>query len=227
MRIYIKDKPLRIKKPEDIKDQSIYSLVLNTDDVLINEKKFKGDVLILNATHGIIKTILFILHHKKPKSLESITLVTDDYDAAVELIKSKFKIIRAAGGVVARDEKILMIYRFDKWDLPKGKIEKGETSSVGAKREVEEECNIEVEIVEKICTTWHTYVQGGRDILKKTSWYLMNCLDDKKMKPQLSEGIEDVKWMNKKEVDIALYTSYRSIQHVHNKYKKLKQFQSL
>ncbi len=221
MRIYIKDKPLRLKRPENIGDQSRYDLVLDTDDVLINEKKFKGNVLILNATHGIIKTILFILHHKKPKALESITLVTNEYDDAVKLIKSKFRIIRAAGGVVVKNEKILMIYRFDKWDLPKGKIEGKESSSQGAKREVEEECNVEVAVTEKICNTWHTYVKGGKDILKKTSWYLMDCMDDKEMKPQVSEGIEDVKWMNKKEVDIALYNSYKSIQHVYNKFQKL------
>ena len=227
MRIYIKDKPLRLKRPEDIKDQSHYNLVLDTDDVLINEKKFKGDVLILNATHGIIKTILFILHHKKPKALDSITLVTDAYEDAVTLIKSKFKIIQAAGGVVHKNDKILMIYRFEKWDLPKGKIEKGESSSEGAKREVEEECNVEVEVKGKICTTWHTYVKGGKDILKKTSWYVMDCLDDSKMKPQLDEGIQEVKWMNKKEVSIALYNSYHSIQHVHKKFLKHLQVQSV
>ena len=220
MRIYIKDKPLRLKRAESIKDQRGYDLVLDTDDVLINEKKFKGNVLILNATHGIIKSILFILHHKKPKALDSITLATQDYEDAVSLIKSKFRIIQAAGGVVHREDKTLMIYRFDKWDLPKGKIEKGESSAEGAKREVEEECNVKVEISEKLCTTWHTYVQGGKDILKKTSWYLMDCLDDSKMKPQRNEGIEDVKWMNSEQVDIALYSSYRSIQHVYKKFRK-------
>ena len=227
MRIYIKDKPLRLKRPESIKDQSIYDLVLDTDDVLINEKKLRGNVLILKATHGIIKSILFILHHKKLKELESITLVTDEYDQAVEVIKSKFKIIRAGGGIAYNHERVLMIYRFEKWDLPKGKIEKGESTIEGARREVEEECNIKVKVKDKICTTWHTYVKGDKDILKKTTWYLMDCLDDSKMKPQLDEGIKEVKWMNKKEVDIALYNSYRSVQHVYKKFQEMVVLQSL
>jgi len=220
MRVYIKDKPLRIKKSEDVKNLDQFDLVLDTDVVLINDKKFRGNILILNASHGMIKSILFILHHKKPKALDSVTLTTNDYLGTVEFIKSKFKIIEAGGGVVQKNDKSLMIYRLGKWDLPKGKIEKRETTIDGAKREVEEECSVAVTVKSKICVTWHTYVQKDNDILKKTTWYLMECEDDSKMKPQLEEGIDEVKWMNKKEIDIALYNSYRSIQHVYKKYLK-------
>lgn len=220
MRIYIKDRPLRIKKSEDVKNTDQFDLVLDTDVVLINEKKFKGNILILNASHGMIKSILFILHHKKPKALESVTLTSNNYSAAVKFIKSKFKIIEAGGGIVYHKDKSLLIYRLGKWDLPKGKIEKGESTLEGAKREVEEECNVEVSVLDKVCVTWHTYVQKDRDILKKTTWYHMECIDDANMKPQLDEGIDEVKWMNKKEVSIALYTSYFSIQHVYKKFLK-------
>ena len=220
MRIYIKDKPLRIKKPEDIGDPKAYDVTIDTDHLLINEKRLKGEVLILNASQGIIKSILFILHHHKLKNLGSVTLVSANYDEVVDLIKSKFKIIKAAGGVVAKKNKTLMIHRFGMWDLPKGKIEKKESSKEGAKREVEEECSVEVTVGKKICTTWHTYVQGGQDILKKTYWYEMGCLDDRKMAPQREEGIDEVKWMTEKEVEIALYNSYRSIRHVYKKYKE-------
>ena len=222
MRIYIKDKPLRIKRPEKIGDQKSYDVVIDTDHLLINEKRLKGNVLILNASPGIIKSILFILHHNKLKNLESVTLVSANYDETVGLIKSKFKVIEAAGGIVARKNKILMIHRFGKWDFPKGKIEKKESPKEGAKREVEEECSIKVEVEKKICTTWHTYVKGGRDILKKTSWYEMGCLDDSKMAPQKEEGIDEVKWMTGNEVEIALYNSYRSIRHVYKKFQGVK-----
>ena len=220
MRIFIKDKPLSIKNSEDIKKTDQFDLVLDTDVVLINEKKFKGNILILNASQGMIKSILFILHHKKPKALESVTLTTDDYADTVKFIKSKFKIIEAGGGIVHQKDKSLMIYRFDKWDLPKGKIESGESTIEGATREVEEECNVKVIAKKKVCVTWHTYVQKNKDILKKTTWYHMDCIDDSKMKPQLDEGIDDVKWMNKKEIKIALYTSYMSIQYVYKKFLK-------
>ena len=37
---------------------------------------------------------------------------------------------------------MLFIYRFNKWDLPKGKLNKGEKKQDCAIREVEEECGI-------------------------------------------------------------------------------------
>ena len=102
-----------------------------------------------------------------------------------------FKIIKAAGGVVknSKDE-ILFIYRLKKWDLPKGKLDKGETIMECAKREVEEETKVKVECGEKIISTWHTYTRNKKFILKKTTWYKMNSLDDSGMKPQKKENIE-------------------------------------
>lgn len=222
MRIYIKDKPLRIKRPEEVIDQSRFDLVLNTDDIILNEKTFKGNVLVTNATQGIIKSLLFILHNKKLKGLNSVTLITAEYEETITIIKSKFKIIKAAGGVVAKDDKILMIHRLGSWDFPKGKIEGRESNDAGAKREVEEECGVKVKVRDEICTTWHTYVRGGKNILKKTKWFAMDCLDDSKMQPQVEEDIDEVKWMSTKEVDVALYNAYRSIEHVYKKYKRSK-----
>ncbi len=221
MRIYIKDKPLRIKKPDNLGDIGQFDGVIEDDDLLINEKLFKGKLLIRNATPSTIKTLLFIMHNKKMKSLESITVLTDTYDETVDYIKSKFKILKAGGGVVYQDGKVLLIHRLGKWDLPKGKIEKGESCIEGAKREVQEECNIKVKVNQKICTTWHTYTKGEKSILKKTVWYLMDSIDDSKMKPQLEEGIDEVRWMNERELNVALYNTYKSINHVHQKFNKL------
>lgn len=226
MRIYIKDIPLRIKRPESIGDPKQYDEVIKEEDLLINERKFRGKLLILNVDRSTIKTILFILHNKKLKSLDSVTVVTEYYDEAVEYIKSKFKIIKAAGGLVYGKGKVLMIHRLGKWDLPKGKLESGESMRIGAQREVEEECNIQVNVQEKICTTWHTYTKGEKSILKKTVWFQMECLDDSKMKPQLDEGIDEVKWMDKKQINVALYNAFRSIEHVYKKFKKRTAVQS-
>lgn len=220
MRIYIKDTPLRIKRPEHIKDDSLFDEVIQEDDLLINERKFRGNMLIRNANRDTIKSILFILHNKKIKGLESVTVVTPHYDESIEYIKSKFKIIKAGGGVVYKNGKVLMIHRLGKWDLPKGKIEGKETFLAGAKREVEEECNVKVKVLDKVCTTWHTYTTGEKSILKKTVWYQMECLDDTAMKPQLDEGIDEVRWMSKKEVDVAQFNAFSSIRHVHKKFKK-------
>ena len=220
MRIYIKDTPLRIKRQNEVGDREAYDVVIDTDDLLIRESKLRGKVLILNATQAMVKSILFILHNKKLKALDTITLISPDYDASVALIKSTFKVIRAAGGVVHHEGKVLMIFRLGKWDFPKGKIEKRESASIGARREVEEECHIKVSVGKKICNTWHTYSQRGQNILKKTIWYEMSCLDDSEMRPQVEEGIELVKWMNKKEMEVALINAYRSIRHVNRKFRK-------
>ena len=219
MRIYIKDTPLRIKRQNEVGDREAYDVVIDTDDLLIRESKLRGKVLILNATQAMVKSILFILHNKKLKALDTITLISPDYDASIALIKSTFKVIRAAGGVVHHEGKVLMIFRLGKWDFPKGKIEKGESASIGARREVEEECHIKVRVGKKICNTWHTYSQRGQNILKKTIWYEMSCFDDSEMRPQVEEGIELVKWMNKKEMEVALINAYRSIRHVNRKFR--------
>ncbi len=42
--------------------------------------------------------------------------------------------IKTAGGIVIKNEKILFIYKNGKWDLPKGKIDKGET--------IDQTCNV-------------------------------------------------------------------------------------
>jgi 8-oxo-(d)GTP phosphatase len=149
--------------------------------------------------------------------------VVKDKKASKEYIKSKFEIIKAAGGLVEKGGKLLMIYRLQKWDLPKGKLDKKETPEDGAVREVEEECNIKVKLGEKICSTWHTYTRNGKGILKKTHWYQMFCEDDSELKPQIEEDIEEVRWMDAREIRQALYNSYPSIRNVfHNYYKQFK-----
>ncbi len=120
-----------------------------------------------------------------------------------------------------------MIYRLKKWDLPKGKLDKGENVKHAAVREVEEECNVSVELGRKICNSWHTYSLNEKNILKKTSWYTMKLLDDSHMKPQKAEDIEEVKWLKTKDLFHALKDSYQSIRWVFKKYQELEKPQSI
>ena len=85
---------------------------------------------------------------------------------------SKYIMIEAAGGLVFnKDGDILMIFRNGKWDLPKGRIEKGEEIEEAAIREVEEECGIEGVILKKfLLNTYHLFIQGGEKKLKETYW---------------------------------------------------------
>ncbi|MFN3405985.1 MAG: NUDIX hydrolase [Cytophagaceae bacterium] len=213
MKLFLNDKAINIiALTEDINQQD-YDVVLNGNEE-ITSKKLSGQVLVVEGSPNHIYRLIKILEVKKLKRLSSVTFAVSDKEQTIDFVKDQFKIIKAAGGLVRKGDKILMIYRLDKWDLPKGKLEKKEDTKEGAQREVEEECNIKVEVKEKLCKTWHTYVRKGKRILKRTDWYVMDCLNDSKMEPQVEEDIDEVRWMDKKEVKKALKNSYASIQEV-------------
>ncbi|ALJ01534.1 hypothetical protein DC20_17040 [Rufibacter tibetensis] len=213
MNVFINDIPLIIKKSSEKIFKHKYDLVLGKDDQF-SSKDLVGDVLIRDVDSVLIDRLVRLMEVKKLKKLESLTLVTDKKKKLIEHLKDQFKIIKAAGGLVIKDGKILMIYRLGMWDLPKGKIKKSEAPDLGALREVEEECNIKVAITGELPNTWHSYAYKGNKILKKTSWYTMQCLDDTYMKPQAEEFIEEVRFMTPDEVLEVLPESYTSIQFV-------------
>ena len=127
-----------------------------------------------------------------------------------------FNWIKAAGGVVEKDNEVLFIYRLGKWDLPKGKIEKNETKKNAAIREIKEETGIEgeFEITKKINESYHVYFAFEKSYIKKTTWYKIEYTGNKNVNPQLSEGITKVKWLNKKEMKIAMNETYPNIKGV-------------
>ncbi len=106
--------------------------------------------------------------------------------------------IRAAGGVVWNQNKqILFIHRLKKWDLPKGKMEKGEEAPLTALREVSEECGIpEPDIIRWIQATYHTYSIKGQYVLKRTDWFEMISSFTGELTPQLEESIDKVTWLD-------------------------------
>lgn len=185
----------------------------------IKPQNLEGHVMIINVLPPTINRLFTIIKTQQLSHLQSITLISDDKDATEQLIKSQYKVLKAAGGVVKNNfGQILMMYRLKKWDLPKGKLDKGESSKVAAIREVEEECSVKAKLGDKICTTYHTYTYKNEDILKQTKWYSMDLLNDSKMKPQIEEDIEKLEWMNKNQVKAALINSYSSIRYVLKKY---------
>jgi len=213
MKLFVNDKYVHLIPADQFAGAGAYDLELSPE-VPLSEVKLQGRVLIWNGNPAYIDALLMQMEVRKLKKLDHIDFVTERYDEVKNFVKDQFKIVKAAGGLVFKGDKMLMIYRLGVWDLPKGKLEKGEKTIEGALREVEEECAISVVAEEKITSTWHTYVSDGRKILKKTTWYRMQCLSDAGMKPQTEEGIEDIRWMSRKEVDAALRHSYNSIRQV-------------
>lgn len=218
MKIFIKDIPVIIISDQDFVKTSDYDHIYSGTDLDLTIEKMSGEVLINGANTAIIDRFLLFLKQNNLKKLESITFTVGAYDQVIDDIKKEYTIIKAAGGLVLNAGEVLMIWRLKMWDLPKGKLNKGEKPKKAAIREVEEECNIKVKIGNKICHTWHTYKQNGRRILKKTYWYRMYCVDDSEMKPQLEENIEDIQWMNETELKEAIYSTYSSIRDVFRHY---------
>jgi len=210
MNVFINDIPLIIKKNSEKVYKHRYDLILNPEDEFTS-KDLIGDVLIRDVTDGFIDRLLRLMEVKKLKKLKSLTLLARKKKRLILHLKDQFRIVKAAGGLVVKDGMILMIYRLGMWDLPKGKLKKEEDPGIGALREVEEECSITVVLGETLPSTWHSYAYNGNKILKKTSWFTMQCLDDSLMKPQAEESIEEVRWMTPQEALAVLDESYASI----------------
>ncbi|MBG8555570.1 NUDIX hydrolase [Hymenobacter guriensis] len=210
MNVFINDIPLIVKKTSDKVYKHRYDLILNAEDEFIS-KDLVGDVLVRDVTPAFIDRLLRLMEVKKLKKLTSLTLLARKKKALILHLKDQFRIAKAAGGLVVKDGLILMIYRLGKWDLPKGKLKKDEDPAEGALREVEEETNVQLALGDKLPSTWHSYAYNGNKILKKTNWYIMQCLDDSLMKPQAEEYIEEVRWMTPQEALAVLPDTYASI----------------
>ncbi len=221
MKIFINDIPVRILNPKNLDESFEFDLIIDGSISEIKPKNLIDDVLIRNAAPQQVDELLHLMTDNKLKKLDSITFVSEEKRLIIDYIKKKFKVIHAAGGVVDKGGKILLIYRKGRWDIPKGKLEKKEKKRNCAAREVEEETGVKVKIEQKINATWHTYTANKKYVLKKTHWYVMKCLDDSGLAPQAEEGIDEVKWMNLAELRAALYNSYRSIRVVIQEYHRL------
>jgi len=143
-------------------------------------------------------------------------VLCDDAKAFLKNVAKSVVLIKAAGGLVKNENgEYLFIFRQDKWDLPKGKVEKEEGVKEAAVREVEEECGIKVSnLDEKICKTYHVYISRGEVVLKKTYWFKMRCKGQNKLKPQKEEGITDARWFEKSEINTITHNTFSSIMDV-------------
>ena len=152
----------------------------------------------------------------KCETTETSVVIVGDTASNWKIFCTNYQIIEAAGGLVQNaDSNWLFIHRNGVWDLPKGKLEAGETIEECAVREVAEECGIEEPtIIKQLTTTYHTYSIKGQRILKPTYWYVMKSTDTSELIPQTEEGITDVKWIStEKSIELSR-DSFGSIQQV-------------
>ncbi|WP_417429700.1 NUDIX hydrolase [Halpernia sp.] len=160
----------------------------------LNVKHIKFD-----GSHSLEMAIEFL----ENTALNAANIYGENLNEIWEKFKSLFKEIEASGGVVYnKKNEILFIHRLGKWDLPKGKLEKGESIEENAIREVEEETGLKDLILDQfINQTFHVYVErNGEKILKKTNWFKMFYNGNETPVPQIEEGIKKVSWKNNDQI---------------------------
>jgi len=193
LKIYFSDKPLFLC---DAIDKVIQPFVHHDDAVYIDQ---------LDA-----HTIKTMIHEMQQPKVHAGIFQHPDLDELKKAFFKKFTITQAAGGLVKNDEnKILMIFRRGKWDLPKGKLDKNETLKDCAIREVQEETGLKkVKLESPLMITYHTYHEGTKFILKESHWFSMTVTGEQKLTPQTEEDILDIRWIGSEEVKSYLPKSF-------------------
>lgn len=188
------------------------SFMQNKEDILYFRSPKKQEL------HSLIKLV-----DDNPNSFKTI-VIHHPYSYKIESrLFSRFNIIRAGGGIVINEfDEALLIFRNGKWDLPKGKMDPGESIKDTAIREVEEETSIkDLEINDLIRLqetdqefTLHTYVnKDGKKVLKPVFWYIMTA-PKQHLLPQKEEGISACKWVHIDNLEAYFDNTFSSIRDV-------------
>ncbi len=178
--------------------------------VLTNKLSDAGDNKYFLLNEDSIQEAIRSLRKGK---LEEAFIYHPNHEEILKKFTKRIPLMVAAGGVVTNQEgKVLFIYRNDKWDLPKGKLDKGESIEVCAIREVMEETGVQdLRIENFLQTTYHVFKNNGVDTLKEVHWFAMKSYYNGKLKGEKKEGIKKVKWKGPKKIQQALENSYVNI----------------
>ena len=194
----------------------------------------ENQLLIFTKENNIQKNSTFF-NCSSIENLESLTANIDSENTEIQLLVadnssieyevdrlfSKCKKITAAGGIVLKDSKIAVIFRNEKWDLPKGHVDFGETIEAAALREVEEETGIIAQLSKKIGCTYHTYVYNNQLVLKTTHWFEMISINESLIQPQLEEGITAIEWFDLSDLTLFYSNTYASLANLMKHYLEL------
>ncbi len=196
IKIFFNDKPLFLC---DQVDETIEPFLHHDDAVFIDELD----------SH----TVKSMIHEMQLEKVHAGVFIHPDFEALKKAFFKKFTFIQAAGGIVQNEDgELLLIFRRGKWDLPKGKLDKGESLEDCAVREVEEETGLkQVKLVEPLLITYHTYHEGTKFILKESHWYSMKVSGRQELVPQTEEDILETKWVAAEALEPYLKNSFPSV----------------
>ncbi len=199
-------------------------LVLQMYKVFVNEKKLTisrfPEEIEKNMRFEGFATLEIAVDLLQNTSCPTMNVYGENLEEIWEDFTHMFRVIEAAGGIVTnKNNETLFIKRLGKWDLPKGKIEAGESLEQAALREVEEETGLHSLILEEfINNTFHIYTErNGTRVLKITYWFSMSCVGDEKAIPQEEEGITEVDWKTDSRIrDEVFPTTFENIKLILN-----------
>lgn len=186
---------------------------------------FIGDIPLLftdNSNHLGLSDIRILDTMPGPALIEdflqsgyskALVYISEDPSGNFSKFLGQFKTIPAAGGFVKSEKgNFLMIHRKGKWDLPKGKIDVGESAPVAAVREVLEETGVgPARIIGPMPSTWHMFMLKGTPVVKHTWWYAMEISGQPKPVPEEKEDILKAKWVKPHKIAPKLDDSYAAI----------------
>ncbi len=199
IKIFFNDKPLFLCN--DV-NAELQPYVHHDDAVFIDE---------LN-----LHTVKSMIHEMQDASVHAGVFFHHDLEELKTMFFKKFTSVKAAGGFVLNANKeVLMMFRRGKWDLPKGKMDKKESFEECAIRETEEETGLKnITLVAPLITTYHTYHEGTRYILKETKWFRMKVNGEQKLIPQAEEQITKLEWVGKNNLKNYMQNSFPSVRDV-------------
>jgi len=199
----------------------MYKVFFNDSTIQLSSevKKSSNNNIVRVVENGCYDFVNQIIYEIESGHKVSDFLILDqDVNEFWDQFRNHFTEIPAAGGLVQNNEgSFLFIRRLGVWDLPKGKIEKGETSENAAIREVEEECGLSgLKIVRQLDSTFHIYrspyLSAPKNlVLKETKWFLMNYSGNEIPVPQLDEDIVEVRWVPVSELNRVIENTYSSL----------------
>jgi len=162
----------------------------------------------------------YVIRKLQRNDFSEVYLYHPDSDKLLSIFKDRLGYINAGGGLVKNDKnELLFIERNQKWDLPKGRAERGENIETTSLREVEEETGVKNLSIEKFLQeTYHIYKNKGKYNLKITYWYLMKTDYSGVLKPQVEEGITQAVWKTNDQAKAAMSNSYSNVVLLTEKY---------
>ena len=196
LKIYFQDKPLYLT---DKIDEEIEPFIHQDDAIYMDEFSTPG----INS----------MIHEMRLKKVQAGVYFHKDLEKLHKAFRKKFVVIQAAGGLIRNEkQEILVMKRRNKWDLPKGKLDPGETLETCAVREVREETGLkDVSIDSFLLPTYHTYEEEGKPFLKETHWYKMIARGNETLHPETGEQITEVIWVHPDKISEVLLETYSSI----------------